>query len=115
MRTTTTYGYAAHDPRVLANLLPKFSIRPAASVLAWTSDEIAAFCLARDANNLAAVERKFAGACLALGAANRQKFGRRQAQAKAMRYINSARAQLRAARTTAAASLAAAAASLPAN
>ena len=115
MRTTTTYGYAARDPRALASPLPKFSARPAASVLAWTADQTAAFCLARDANNLAAVERKFAGACAALGAANRQKFGRRQAQAHAMRYLNAARAQLRAARAIMAASLAAAAASFPAN
>lgn len=110
MNTSTIYSYSARNAATLAQPMAKLTVAPAASVLRWTAEQTAAFCLARDANNVAAAERKFAGACAALGAANRRslKFGRRQAQATALRAINVARAQLRQARAALAASFAAA-------
>jgi hypothetical protein len=82
--------------------------RPAHEVLRWTADQKAAFCLARDTNNLACAEARYRGACAFLGRANQHRYARRRLQADAMRVINSARRTLRAARAALASSLAAA-------
>lgn len=75
--------------------------RPAALVLGYSEAETAAWELDRARLMLVALEDRFAGACRALGDANRLRFAtniKRMWQGKAMRSLNSARAQLRAAR-----------------
>jgi hypothetical protein len=108
--TTTTFGghYTAQNMAALAASFPKLTIRPAAQVLGWSDDQKAAFCLARDTQNLAGAEAGYRAACAALGRANRlRSVMRGYWQAHAMRQINAARASLRRARAALAASVAA--------
>jgi hypothetical protein len=110
---SSRYGYQTRNPRAVYNPIASIPLlRLAHEVLGWTEVQKATFCLARDRQNLACAEERYASACAALGRANQYRFARRRLQADAMRSIDAARRLLRECRASLAASLAAAPAAL---
>ena len=88
------------NPLARTNPLRSISFaRPAAAVLGITDQARAEWALMITRRDVPLLEQRYAVYCAALGSANRLKGPmRRHWQAKAFRQINSARAQLRAAR-----------------
>jgi len=73
------YTYQTRNPRAAHNPIASIPLlRPAHEVIGWTEAQKATFCLARDRNNLAAAEERYASACAALGRANKHRFARRR-------------------------------------
>ena len=98
-----SYSYTSRNPAAAASPLRSMAmIRPAHQVIGWTPAQIATFNLTNARSAVSMLEDRFAGACRALGEANRvtgkKAWTRRARQSKAFGQINSARAQLRAAR-----------------
>ncbi len=95
-----TYTYQSTNPLARTNPLRSIPlIRSASHILGWTEMEKATFILERDHSAVVALEQRYANACASPGAANRIRGPmRRHWQGKTFRSINSARAQLRAAR-----------------
>lgn len=105
MRASHLHSPFARNPAMLANPLAGIPlVRPVAQVLGWTEQQKAAWCVVRDANNLAGAEQAYASACANLGHANRRKSMRRVWVANAFRAINVQRAALRRAHKALAAS-----------
>ena len=92
--------YQSTNPLARTNPLRSISLpRPAAHVLGSTAQRHAEWAIAIVRRDIPLLEQRYAVYCRALGAANRMKGAmRRHWQAQAFRQINSARAQLRAAR-----------------
>lgn len=98
-----SYSYTSSNPAAATSPLRSMAwSRPAHQVMGWTPAQVAGFNLSNARRDVSMLEERFASACQALGDANRlvgKKAGmRRYWQGKAFGLINSARAQLRAAR-----------------
>lgn len=97
-----SYSYVSRNSAATSPLRSVSMIRPVHQVIGWTPGQIATFSLTNARSAVSMLEDRFAGACQALGEANRvtgkKAWTRRYRQSKAFGQINSARAQLRAAR-----------------
>ncbi len=86
----------AYKPSTINTPLVVFTSRPASDVLAWTEAQKAAFTLHTARANVASLAERYTAACTSLGTANRTKGAMRKFwQAKAFRYINATRKQMR--------------------
>jgi len=111
----SAFTYTSRNVRAAAApLASQFLTRPAHVVMGWTVAQAAIYALAVAQQNLPVAEAGYAEACKALGRANKIKsVMRRFHQGRALRAINVARAQLRAARLAVVSALAAMPATLP--
>lgn len=88
--------YAYKPSTITAPLFPFSNSRPATDVLRWTEAQKAAFTLETARANVASLAERYTAACASLGVANRTKGTMRKIwQAKAFRYINATRKQMR--------------------